>query len=153
MGIARMGEGGSTPARLFWSFFHQVQVAKMGIFLLTSYGMCLFIGNFHHRNHQNYYYFHHRNYHLHYQNFQSSQTSSEGILPGNKRLMIILHLISGQVHTLKFSLVSWTQEKLKDYCDLLKFVSKKWVSRTRDRCERPNLANSLYWFMACRSWA
>ena len=41
-------------------------------------------------------------------NFQSSQTSSEGILPGNKRLMIILHLISGQVKSVNFSLVSWT---------------------------------------------
>ena len=42
-GIARKeGEGGVTHARIFWHFFHQVKVPKIGTFLLKTNDICMF---------------------------------------------------------------------------------------------------------------
>ena len=41
-GIARKGGGGFTHARIFWPFFHQEKVPKIGTFLLKTNDICMF---------------------------------------------------------------------------------------------------------------
>ena len=53
------GGGGFTHARIFWPFFHQVKVPKIGTFLLKTNDICMFFcKNYHHyhNHHYNHYY-------------------------------------------------------------------------------------------------
>ena len=60
--LPESGGTGSTHARIFWPFFNQVKVPKIGTFLLKSHIIYMFFGNFFHYYHQNYHHCYH-NYH------------------------------------------------------------------------------------------
>ena len=61
--------GGFTDDQIFWPFFYQVKVPKIGTFLLKSHNICKVFGHFFHHNHQNYHHYYqnyHCNYHYHH---------------------------------------------------------------------------------------
>ena len=41
-----MGGGGFTDAQIFWPFFYQVKVPKIGTFLLKTHNISMFFGHF-----------------------------------------------------------------------------------------------------------
>ena len=66
------GEGGSTHARIYWSFFYQVIVPKMAICYSNFTVIACFLVNFCHNHHQNYHNYHHNyhcNHHYHHWHF------------------------------------------------------------------------------------
>ena len=96
MGIARMGGGGSTPARLFWSLFSPSNRARKGYILTKKTKYLSVFGKFHHHYHQNYYLFHHRNHHFNYQNqFELDSVIRTNLCQKKNKVGILLSSFGG----------------------------------------------------------